>query len=209
MNGQLWWHLARASGIVAWLTLTASVLWGIFLSTKILQEHRRPAWLLDLHRWLAALTIGFVTIHLGALVADSYLHIGLVDLLIPYAADWKPGPVALGVAALWILTAVEISSLALRHLPRRAWRAIHLTSYAAFWLTSLHAALAGTDTTQPLYQWTSAVTILAVVTAAAYRILTRRAPPPQNRRQPEQSKRRGQPIPLTGRPDYRSARTDR
>jgi DMSO/TMAO reductase YedYZ heme-binding membrane subunit len=178
VNGQLWWHLARASGIVAWLSLTASVLWGIFLSTRILQQRRRPAWLLDLHRGLGALTIGFVAIHLGALVADNFLHFGLGDLVVPFASNWRPGAVALGVVAAWILAVVEISSLALKHLPRRAWRAIHLTSYLAFWLTSIHAALAGTDTTNPLYRWASAVTILAIVFAVAYRVLTRGRPPP-------------------------------
>ena len=34
MSGQFWWYVTRASGIVAWLLLTASVLWGIVLSTK-------------------------------------------------------------------------------------------------------------------------------------------------------------------------------
>ena len=52
MNPQIWWYLTRASGIVAWLMLTASVIWGIVLATKAFPEHRRPAWLLDLHRWL-------------------------------------------------------------------------------------------------------------------------------------------------------------
>ena len=44
MNPQIWWHLARASGIVAWLMLTASVLWGVVLSTKAFPNQRRPAW---------------------------------------------------------------------------------------------------------------------------------------------------------------------
>ena len=34
---------ARASGVVAWLMLTASVLWGVVLSTKAFPGHRRPA----------------------------------------------------------------------------------------------------------------------------------------------------------------------
>jgi DMSO/TMAO reductase YedYZ heme-binding membrane subunit len=194
VNGQLWWHLARASGIVAWLCLTASVLWGIFLSTRILQQRRRPAWLLDFHRGLGALTIAFLAIHLAALVADNYVHIGLSDLLVPFASDWKPGAIALGVMAAWILAAVEISSLALKHLPRRAWRAIHLTSYLAFWLTSIHAALAGTDTTNPLYRWTSALSILAIVFAVAYRVLTRGRPSPTSQPTPTPTARTHRPT---------------
>jgi sulfoxide reductase heme-binding subunit YedZ len=170
MSGQFWWYVTRASGIVAWLLLTASVLWGIVLSTKAFPEHRRPAWLLDLHRWLGGLTVGFVAIHLVALVADSYATFTLADLAIPYASDWKPGAVALGVIAAWTLIVVEATSLAMKRLPRKVWHAIHLTSYVTFWLTTLHAAFAGTDRSHVLYQATAATSIAVVAWAVVYRL---------------------------------------
>jgi predicted ferric reductase len=175
MSPHLWWYVARASGIVAWLMLTASVLWGVVLSTRAFPESRRPAWLLDLHRWLGGLTVCFVAIHLASLVADTYVHFGLSDVLVPLAADWRPWAVALGVVAAWLLAAVELTSLAMKHLPRRAWRAVHLTSYAIFWLASIHAALAGTDRSAILYQATATVAIVAVGWAVIYR-LTHRTP---------------------------------
>ena len=52
MTSQLWWYVARAGGIVAWALLTASVLWGLILSTKLRPPRVRPAWTLDLHRFL-------------------------------------------------------------------------------------------------------------------------------------------------------------
>ena len=181
---QFWWYLARASGIVAWLLLTASVLWGIFLSTKLLQQLRRPAWLLDLHRWLGGLTVGFVGLHVAALIADSYVTFDPVDVLVPFASSWRPGAVALGIAAMWGLVAVELTSLAMKRLSRRTWRSVHLLSYLVFWSTSLHASLAGTDATSPLYRWTAIATVLAVVFALTYRVLAgrgaraRRSPSP-------------------------------
>jgi DMSO/TMAO reductase YedYZ heme-binding membrane subunit len=89
---------------------------------------------------------------------------------VPYATDWKPGAVALGILAMWLLVAVELTSLAMRRLPRRIWRGVHLTSYLAFLLGSLHAAFAGTDRTAWLYQVTSAATIGAVVWATIHRL---------------------------------------
>jgi predicted ferric reductase len=175
MNPHFFWYVARASGIVAWLMLTASVLWGVVLSTRAFPEHRRPAWLLDLHRWLGGLTVAFVAVHLAALVADSYTSFGLADLAVPFASDWKPGAVALGVVAAWGLIAVQLTSLAMRRLPRRFWRAVHLTSYVTFWLTTLHAAFAGTDRSQVLYQSTAALSIAVVAWAVVYR-LTHRKP---------------------------------
>jgi sulfoxide reductase heme-binding subunit YedZ len=174
MNPQTWWFLTRASGIVAWLMLTTSVIWGIVLATKAFPEHRRPAWLLDLHRWLGGLAVSFTAVHLSALVADNYVHFGLRDLTIPFASEWRPGAVALGVVAMWLLLAVEATSLAKKHLPRRAWRWIHLLSYAVFLLVSFHAALAGTDRTNWLYQATAVASIVAVVWALVYRLTHRR-----------------------------------
>lgn len=175
MNPQFWWYVTRASGIIAWLMLTASVIWGIVLSTKAFPEQRRPAWLLDLHRWLGGLAVSFLAIHLAALVADNYTHFGLTDLTVPFASDWKSGAVAFGVIAAWLLVAVEITSLAMRHLPKRFWRGVHLTSYLVFLLTSLHAAYAGSDRTALLYQGTAAASIVAVVWATMYRVANRRS----------------------------------
>jgi DMSO/TMAO reductase YedYZ heme-binding membrane subunit len=186
MNPQFWWFLTRASGIVAWLMLTASVIWGIVLSTKAFPESRRPAWLLDLHRWLGGLTVAFVVIHLGALVADSYVQFDLVDLAVPFASAWKPLAVALGVVAMWLLVAVEATSLAMRRLPRKVWRWIHFSSYAVFLLASLHAAFAGSDRSAWLYQVTATASIIAVLWATIYRI-THRRPPPGARRSPTAS----------------------
>ncbi len=175
MNSQFWWYVTRSSGAIAWLMLTASVIWGVILSTKAFPEQRRPAWLLDLHRWLGGLTVSFVLIHLASLVADSYTSFGLADLLVPYASTWKPGAVALGVVAMWLLVAVELTSLAMKHLPKKVWRAVHLSSYAVFWLTSLHAAYAGSDRTTLLYRSTAIASILAVAWALMYRISNRRS----------------------------------
>lgn len=174
MNPQVWWYVARASGIIAWLMLTASVVWGVVLSTKAFPARRRPAWLLDLHQWLGGLTVSFVAIHLAALVADSYVQFGLADLAIPMASAWKPGAVAYGVVAVWLLVAVQLTSLARQRLSRRAWRGVHMTSYGVFWLTSIHAAFAGTDRNRPLYQVTAGAAIVVVAWATMYRVANRR-----------------------------------
>ncbi len=149
MNHLVWWYVARASGIVAWALLVAGLVWGVLLATRVLRPHDRPAWLLDLHRWLAGLAVAMVGLHIGSLVADSFVHFGVADVLVPLASSWRPLPVALGVLSLYGLAAVEVTSLAMRRLSRRAWRAVHLTSYGLVWLVSLHAGLAGDGHLQP------------------------------------------------------------
>ncbi|HBX10988.1 MAG TPA: hypothetical protein DEG13_14550 [Candidatus Microthrix parvicella] len=75
---------------------------------------------------------------------------------------------------MWLLLIVELTSLAKKHLPRRAWHAVHLFSYAAFMLTSLHGVLAGTDAANPLFLATTIAAVVAVVFATVYRVITRR-----------------------------------
>jgi len=178
VNPQIWWYIARASGIIAWLFITAAVLWGILLSTKLFPEHRRPAWLLDLHRMLGALSVLFLATHVGALIADSYIQFDIVDILVPFASDWKPWQVALGVFAFWGVVIVEATSLAMKRLPKKVWRSIHFTSYATFLLTSLHGTFAGTDATNKMYVTTSIVTTAALMAAVVHRIMTRRSARP-------------------------------
>ena len=72
------------------------MLWGIALATRALGPNPKAPWLLDLHRHLGGLTVLFTGIHMGALVADTYVHFGLADLLVPFASPWKTGRGGLG-----------------------------------------------------------------------------------------------------------------
>jgi hypothetical protein len=64
---------------------------------------------------------------------------------------------------MWILVAVEVTSLAMRHIPRRVWHAVHLSSYVLFVSATAHAFAAGPDTREQLFQLVSvaAIAILA------------------------------------------------
>jgi predicted ferric reductase len=171
MNEQIYWYLARSSGMVAWGLLTLATLWGVFLSSGILGDRRRPAWLLSLHRWLGGLSVVFVGIHLAGLMLDSYVEFSWVDLLIPGTSEWRPVAVAFGVVGLYLLVAVEGTSLLMKKLPKRLWKQIHMTSFALFWLVSIHGALAGADATARWYQVASVTMIGSVMLVALYRFL--------------------------------------
>jgi methionine sulfoxide reductase heme-binding subunit len=153
LHPQIWWYLTRSSGFIAWGLSILAIMLGLALATRALGPNPRPAWLLDLHRFVGGLTVLFLAVHLGALVADSYVHFGVADLLVPFASSWKSGAVAWGVVAFWFLIAVELSSLMMRRLPRRTWRAIHLTSYLAAVMATVHALTAGTDADNPFVIW--------------------------------------------------------
>ena len=162
MTSQVWWFVARSAGLVAWALAALSVVWGLIVSTRLAGRRPPAAWYVDLHRLLGGLTVWFTALHLGALVADSYAHFTVSDLLVPMASAWKPGAVAWGVVAFWLLVAVEVTSLQRQRLPRRVWRWIHQSSFVVLVLSTVHAFTAGTERANPAMQW-AALGVWAVV----------------------------------------------
>jgi len=139
------WYVARASGIVAWALILLTIVWGLLLATKVLGRKPGPAWLLSLHRYLGALAVAFVGVHVGAIVLDSYTNFGLVNVLVPFTGTWHPLAVAWGIVGMYLLAAIEITSLLRHKLSHRAWHAVHLLSYFLFAATTVHMLTAGTD----------------------------------------------------------------
>ena len=174
LDPKTWWYLSRASGLVSWLLLAASVLWGLFLSTRTLGKTAAPAWLLDLHRHLGGLAIVFVGIHLAGLALDNYVSFGWSDLLVPMASSWKPGPVAWGVVAFYLLVAVEITSLLQRRIPRRWWKGVHSLSFPLYVLATIHLVAAGTDHRNVLVRWAPVIATTLIVFLTIVRVLAAR-----------------------------------
>ena len=170
MNGKLWWYTARSGGIVAWALLAASVLWGLALSTKVLRGKPRPNWILDLHRFLGGLALIFTGIHVLAIIFDSFVHFGLVEVLVPFTGNWHPVAVAWGIIALYLLAAVEATSLARKKLSKKVWRSTHYLSFPLFALTTIHALSAGTDRSTFILRWGIIAVVVAVTGLTAMRI---------------------------------------
>jgi hypothetical protein len=166
MTTQLPWYIARAAGLVSWSMLALATLWGLALSTKVLGRRPRPNWILDIHRMLGGLALIFTGVHVAALLLDSYVGFGVADVLVPFAAKWHPVAVAWGVVGLYLLLAVELTSLARAHLPRKIWRNTHYASFPLFVTATMHGLTAGTDARL------LATLLVAATVAAAFLALT-------------------------------------
>jgi DMSO/TMAO reductase YedYZ heme-binding membrane subunit len=176
VRSQTWWYVARSGGIVAWALVSLSVIVGLLLSTRLVRR-APPAWLLDVHRFLGGFAVAFLGVHILGLAVDDFIGFGVRDFLVPFASSYKPQALALGVVGMYLLIAVEVTSLAMRRLPRRTWYAIHLSSYVLFALATVHGLTAGTDRHNAIYQWACLLTAGVVLMLTLVRVWAPRRSP--------------------------------
>jgi methionine sulfoxide reductase heme-binding subunit len=170
------WLIARASGLVAFGLLTLSVWLGLAMSTRLLGPKRQKP-LLALHRTLAWTSLSMVGLHAGTILLDPVLHFGALAMLVPGAATYRPGPVALGVIAAWLSLALTASFNARRWIGQKGWRRLHYATFAAFWLALGHALLVGTDLRGLGGPITALLAAGPVIWLTFYRLLVPRALP--------------------------------
>lgn len=142
---KLTWYAARSGGIVAWLLLALGLILGLLLSSRVLGKRASPAWLLSIHRFLGGLSVIFTFVHVGAIMLDDFVAFGWTDVLVPWASEWNPGAVAWGIIATYLAIAIELTSFAMRRLPKGLWRGVHWLSAPLFVMATVHGYQAGTD----------------------------------------------------------------
>ena len=164
VSGPGLWYATRASGLVALLLLTLSVLLGVLTAGRFASS-RWPRFLTaGLHRNLSLLVLVFLALHIGTTVLDSYTSIQLSAAFIPFISSYKRGWLGLGAVAFDLLAALVVTSLARVRLGHRAWRLVHWSGYACWPVAVLHGVGAGTDEHTA---WVIDMTIGCVAAAAA------------------------------------------
>lgn len=174
LNAKLSWYAARASGLIAWAVVTLSILWGLALSTRLIRRKGVPAWLLDLHKFLGTLSIVFVAVHVLALWADNFVYFGPRELFVPFTSSWRPVAVAWGIAATYLLVAIQITSWTMKRLPRKLWHRVHLMSIPMFVFATVHGFSSGADNKNLVVQWLALTGGLLVFLLVTFRTLAPR-----------------------------------
>ena len=174
-GSKAYWYVARAGGLIAYLLLWLATMWGVLMSSKMVKGKIDAALVYGMHEFLPMLAMVFAGLHAAVLMGDAYVGFNLVDLLVPFAASYRPLWTGLGSLALYLSIAL-IASFYLKHLvSRKLWRALHYTTYLAFGLAMVHGIMAGTDTSSPVVRWMYIASGAALLFVTLYRILTARS----------------------------------
>jgi methionine sulfoxide reductase heme-binding subunit len=169
---QAMWYVTRAAGLISYLLVWLSTVWGLAVSNKILDPVLHRSFTYDFHEYLSLLAIGFMFLHVGVLLADKYLPFSVAQILVPFAAPYRPVWVGIGTIGLYLTLLVSITFYIRRWIGQKTFRLIHLASYLAFVAAALHGLFAGTDSPLPTVQVMYVVTTLSVVFLTVYRIVT-------------------------------------
>jgi len=83
------WFATRATGLIALMLLTGTVVLGIMTSVRFAS----PAWprfvTVSLHRNLSLLTITFTGLHVLTTITDSFASISPVAVVIPFTSGYR------------------------------------------------------------------------------------------------------------------------
>lgn len=139
------WYMARSGGIVAYLLLWLSTVWGLTMSTKISNSLVPAPIAYGLHEFLSIGAVLFALIHSLVLLGDSYINFNLFQLAIPFLSPYEPLWTGLGTIALYLTAALTISFYVRKQIGQKVWRSLHYLTFAAFGLVLVHGLMAGSD----------------------------------------------------------------
>ena len=151
--------------------LAASVLYGLLLSTKILDAIAHRPVSFALHKDLAIVALLFATLHGALLIADQSFPFTPRAILVPFASPYSPISVGVGQLTFYLTAIVTASFYIRRQIGQRAWRLLHYLTFVAFIGASAHGVASGSDSGTPWAFWIYVIPIAAAVFFLTYRIV--------------------------------------
>jgi DMSO/TMAO reductase YedYZ heme-binding membrane subunit len=169
-GGKALWYLTRATGVVALVLLTASVVMGVVAAVGWATE-RWPRFLSQgVHRNVSLFCIVFVALHVVTTVSDGYVPIGFASAFLPFLTPYRPIWIGLGALGFDLLLVVLVTS-ALRHrIGYSSWRFVHWLAYLCWPIAVFHSLGSGSDASLPFVLAIDAVCGVAVLAAVACRL---------------------------------------
>jgi predicted ferric reductase len=164
---QIWWYVTRSAGIIAYLLLWFSTVWGLAVPSRLLNPVLEQTFTVDFHEFISLLSIGFTLVHIFVLTIDRYLPYTPLQILLPFLSPYRPFWVGMGVIAFYITLLVTITFYLRSRIGVKTFRSIHVLSLLGYLGVTLHGVYAGTDSPllsmQLLYKGTGLVVVFLTV----------------------------------------------
>lgn len=163
-----WWLVSRASGVVALVLITLSVLMGLAMAARVLRPGGAKRVVARLHEHVALAALAAIGLHGLSLLGDKWLNPGLRGIAVPFALNYRPGFTGVGVLAGYIAVLVGPSFYLRRLIGAKRWRGLHRLAVVVWALSAIHTLGAGSDGHQ---LWLRAVVLLPIIPLAYLLVL--------------------------------------
>jgi DMSO/TMAO reductase YedYZ heme-binding membrane subunit len=172
VSSTAFWYATRASGLVALILLTLTMVLGL-LTTSRAKARNWPGFAQqELHRRVSIIAVVFLGIHVLTSVLDSYVDIGWAAIVVPGASHYARFWVGVGAVSLDLLLAVFVSSLLRTRLRPGTWRALHWLAYLSWPIALAHTFGMGTDSREGWVILLGVACFGSVAAALAWRLRT-------------------------------------
>jgi predicted ferric reductase len=166
------WVATRLVAFLSYFAITGSVVYGLLLSTKVLDAIAHRPVSFALHQDLAAIGLGLAGVHAVLLGLDATVPFSLGDMLVPFVAPYRPLWVGVGQLTLYLVAVVLASFYLRRRIGQRAWRLLHYLTFLSFAGATAHGILSGSDSGTAWAWWSYVGATALVVFLTGYRIVT-------------------------------------
>ena len=164
MNSTTLWYTTRASGIVALVLLSATMVLGLTTSSRMIAPHWPGFAQQEMHRRLSIVAMVFVGLHVLTSVVDTYVNISWAVVVVPFASSFSRFWVGIGTISLDLMLAVFVSSLLRFRLRPGTWRGLHWLAYVCWPVALAHSFGMGTDAGTG---WVIALFVVCIVAVVA------------------------------------------
>ncbi|HEX4467501.1 MAG TPA: hypothetical protein VH025_09965 [Solirubrobacteraceae bacterium] len=171
----LWWIVSRAAGSAALILSSVSVAVGVLMGGNFVRRHKLDARVL--HEALSLATLAAIAVHGLTLLGDSYVKLGLADLVIPFLGRYETLWTTAGIVSFWALALLGISYYARGRIGVQRWRVLHRFTALAWALGIAHSLGEGSDAGQTWFLAMTAVVVAPALALLIARVLTKTISP--------------------------------
>ncbi|GHC35019.1 hypothetical protein [Streptomyces cinnamoneus] len=133
------------AGVLSLVSLTATVMWGLAATDRMLLGSAHRLFAQGVHRGLAVAGLGFLALHIWVKVAEG--HTTGTAVAVPFTDGARPLLVGLGTLAGYLFLAVAVTGAvrsAFAAMGRSlVWRALHMSAYPAWGAALVHGLYSG------------------------------------------------------------------
>lgn len=172
-----WWLASRAAAIVAFVLITAAVILGLLMASKVIKGPMKRN-LVKVHEQIALAALVAIGAHGVLLLGDAWLRPGISGIAVPFTLEYRPLWTGLGILAGYLALLLGPTYYWRRKIGSRRWRQIHRATVIVFILAVAHSLGSGTDGASTWFRTMvlgSTAIVLALVTLRYARRAPRRA----------------------------------